>query len=204
MPLRRRAVLASLLLCVSACGDHESPTGPSDQSGGPPRVQGRLTDFASAAPMAGVTITFGSDVAVLDRRTTTNASGAFSLEVPPGRVYASIDGEIVADLAVPASGLAHRGDLLGNGGDCISRYGVIADAATFRPVAGATVSLGGRSVVTGADGWYRIDLGCVDDPFNNFNTTFMYVAHPAYRELSRVLGRGIHRVRRIDAELQRP
>lgn len=58
-------------------------------------------------------------------------------------------------------------------------------------------------MVTGPDGWYRIDLGCVDDPFGNFNTTFMYVSHPAYREFSRVLGRGIHRVTRIDAELPR-
>jgi hypothetical protein len=81
---------------------------------------------------------------------------------------------------------------------------VVADALSFQPVAGATVSLGGRSTVTGADGWYRIDLGCVDDPFNNSNTTFMRVTHPAYREFSRVLGRGIHRVHRIDAELQRP
>jgi hypothetical protein len=28
--------------------------------------------------------------------------------------------------------------------------------------------------------------------------------HPAYREFSRVLGRGMHRVHRLDAELQRP
>ena len=59
-------------------------------------------------------------------------------------------------------------------------------------------------MATGADGWYRIDLGCVYDPYNNTGTTLMRVTHPAYRELSQVLGRGIHRVRRIDAELQRP
>ena len=205
MPISRRAVLASVLLSVSACGgDRESPTGPSDQPGGPPRVQGRLTDFASAAPMGGVTIAFGLDGTALDLRTTTDGNGAFSVEVPAGRVYAAIDGQIVAELAIHVGGPAHRGDLLGNGGDCISRYGVVTDALSFQPVAGATVSLGGRSVVTGPDGWYRIDLGCVDDPFNNSNTTFMRVTHPAYREFSRVLGRGIHRVHRIDAELLRP
>ena len=73
-------------------------------------------------------------------------------------------------------GPAYRGDLLGNGGVCISRYGVITDAATFQPVAGASVRVGGRTMVTGTDGWYRIDLGCVDNPINNFGTTFMYVA----------------------------
>jgi hypothetical protein len=81
---------------------------------------------------------------------------------------------------------------------------LVTDAATFQPVSGAAVKVGSRTHVTGPDGWYRIDLGCVDDPFNNSNTTFMYISHPAYREFSRVLGRGIHWVDRIDAELQRP
>jgi hypothetical protein len=168
------------------------------------RLQGRLTDFASDAPIAGVTLAFGTDVVAVDQRTTTDAAGAFAIDVPPGKVYAALDGQIVANLEVHVGGPAYRGDLLGNGGDCMSRYGVISDAATHQPVAGATVRLGGRTMVTGADGWYRIDLGCVRDPYNNSNTTFMYVAHPAYREFSRVLGRGIHRVNRIDAELQRP
>lgn len=168
------------------------------------RLQGRVTDFASDAPLAGVTLAFGADVSAIDLRTTTDASGAFALDVPAGRIYAALDGQIVADLAVHVGGPAYRGDLLGNGGTCISRYGLVTDAATFQPVTGATVRLGGRSAVTGGDGWYRIDLGCVDDPSSNFNTTFMYVTHPTYREFSRVLGRGVHRVNRIDAELQRP
>ncbi len=178
-----------------------APSGPSD---GLRRVQGRVTDFSSGAPMGGVTLAFGADVNVLDRRTTSEASGAFTVDVPPGRVHAAIDGEIVADLAVHLTGPTYRGDLLGNGGTCISRYGVVSDAVSHLPVAGATVTVGGRTMITGADGWYRIDLGCVDDPLNNFNTTFMTVAHPAHREFSRVLGRGIHRVNRIDAELLRP
>lgn len=168
------------------------------------RVQGRLIDFSSGAPMAGVTITFGADSVALNLQATTDASGAFSLDAPVGRLFAALDGQIVADLAIHIGGPAYRADLLGNGGVCISRYGLVTDALTFQPVAGATVSLGGRSMVTGADGWYRIDLGCVDDPFGNFNTTFMTITHPGYREFSRVLGRGIHRVNRIDTELQRP
>jgi hypothetical protein len=167
------------------------------------RLQGRVTDFASDAPLAGVTVSFGADVIALNLTATTDASGTFAVDVPAGPIYAAIDGQILANLVVRVGGPAYRGDLLGNGGTCISRYGLITDAVTFQPVPGATVRLGGRSTVTGPDGWYRIDLGCVDDPFNNFNTTFMYVSHPAYQEFSRVLGRGIHRVNRIDAELRR-
>ena len=165
-------------------------------------LQGRLTDFATGAPMGGVTLSFGVDA--LDLRTTTDGSGTFAIDVPAGRVSAAIDGQVLADLAVRVGGPAFRGDLLGNGGTCDSRYGVVADALSFQPVAGATVSLGGRSMVTGADGWYRIDLGCVYDPYNNSSTTLMHVTHAAYREFSRVLGRGIHGVNRIDAELLRP
>ena len=201
------ALVVVALLCVS-CDDANPPTGPSGgrqtQAGALRRVQGRLTDFASAVPMAGVALSFGAGVAALDLRTTTDASGTYAIDVPAGTVYAAIDGQIVAELSVRVGGPAYRGDLLGNGGTCISRYGVVADAVSFQPVGGATVSLGGRSVVTGPDGWYRIDLGCIDDPFNNSNTTFMHVTHPTYREVSRVLGRGIHRVNRLDAELLRP
>jgi hypothetical protein len=167
------------------------------------RLQGRLTDFTSDAPLAGVTVAFGADVNAVNLTTTTDGGGNYAIDVPTGSLYAAIDGQILASLAVRLGGPAYRGDLLGNGGVCISRYGLITDATTFQPVAGASVRLGGRTMVTGPDGWYRIDLGCVDDPSGNFNTTFMYVSHPAYREFSRVLGRGIHRVNRIDAELQR-
>jgi Carboxypeptidase regulatory-like domain/Bacterial Ig-like domain (group 2) len=166
------------------------------------RLQGRVTDFTSDAPLAGVTVGFGADVGAINLTTTTDASGNYALDVPAGPIYASIDGEILANLAVRIGGPAYRGDLLGKGGVCMSRYGLVTDGTTFQPVAGATVRVGGRTLVTGPDGWYRIDLGC-DDSIGNFSTAFMYVSHPAYRELSRVLGRGIHRVNRIDAELQR-
>lgn len=59
-------------------------------------------------------------------------------------------------------------------------------------------------MVTGSDGWYRIDLGCDIDPLGNFGTALIYVSHPSYPEFSRVVGRGIHFVNRIDVELQRP
>jgi hypothetical protein len=172
-------------------------------SGAIRRLQGRVTDFVSDAPLGGVTVAFGTDVAAMNQSATTDGAGHYAIDVPAGRIYAAIGGTIIGDLAVHLGGPASRGDLLGNGGICISRYGVVTDAATFQPVSGATLSVPGRTFVTGLDGWYRMDFGCVDDPNGNFNTTFMSVSHPAYREFTRVLGRGVHRVNRIDVELQR-
>ena len=201
------ALVVVALLCVS-CDDANPPTGPSwgrhTQAGALRQVQHSLTDFASAVPMAGVALSFGAGGAALDLRTTTDASGTYAIDVPAGTVYAAIDGQIVAELTVRVGGPASRGARLGNRGTCISRYGVVADAVSFQPVGGATVRVGGRTTVTSTDGWYRVDLGCVDDPYGNFSTTFMYVTHSTYGEFSRVLGRGIHRVHRVDVELQRP
>jgi hypothetical protein len=168
------------------------------------RLQGRLIDFASEAPLGGVTIGFGMNFDPVMVQTTTDSSGAFTADLPPGHVYAEIDGRRVADLALRVGGPAYRGDLLGNGGTCISRYGLVTDASTYQPVAGATLRIGAgaREVVTGPDGWYRMDFGCVE--YIGGNTTFMYVSHPAFRDYTGVIGRGVHRVNRIDVELQRP
>lgn len=200
----RHSVLIASLLGASACGGDDAATAPSRTPDGLRRVQGRVTDFASGAPVANASLAFGADVAALDRRTTTDANGAFSIGLPAGRISGAIDGAIVAELAVHDGGPPLRGDLLANGGTCVSRYGVVSDAATFLPVSGATVRLGGRSMVTGGDGWYRIDLGCDLNPLNNFGTATMTVTHPAYRDRTRVVGRGIHFVNRLDLELERP
>lgn len=167
-------------------------------------VQGRVLDFASQAGLPGVIVGFGRNFPDVLVQTTTDASGAFALDVPAGELVASVDGVFAGMMAVHVGGPAYRADLLGNAGICISRYGTVTDAQSFQPVAGVAVRLGGSSAVTTADGWYRIDLGCVDDPYGNFSTTFIYGSHPSYREYSRVVGRGVHRVNRLDLELQRP
>jgi hypothetical protein len=203
-----RFLLASLLAVAcasgSACGGDDDPTAPSRTAAGLRRLEGRVADFSSGAPLANAEVAFGADVQLLDRRATTNAEGFFSLMLPAGRFTGAIDGAIVAELAVHEGGPPPRGDLLANGGTCVSRYGVITDTATFQPVPGATVRLGGRTMITGTDGWYRIDLGCNLDPFNNSSTATMTVTHPAYVDLTRVVGRGIHFVNRLDLDLVRP
>ena len=204
MPRQRLVALALFLLFAAACGGGDRATAPSRTPDGLHRVQGRVTDFASGAPLANAALAFGADVGALDRRTNTDASGGFAIALPAGRITGAIDGVIVAELVVYDGGPPPPGDLLANGGTCVSRYGVVSDAATFQPVAGATVRLGGRSMVTGRDGWYRIDLGCDLNPIDNFGTAIMTVTHPAYRDRTRVVGRGIHFVNRLDLDLVRP
>lgn len=72
------------------------------------------------------------------------------------------------------------------------------DHLTGRPIAGAAVSLGGRTT-TVADGWYRIDAGCAGCGI--CNTTFITVSASGYQTFSRVVGRGVNGVERLDIEL---
>ncbi|OLC42250.1 MAG: hypothetical protein AUH43_23075 [Acidobacteria bacterium 13_1_40CM_65_14] len=100
------------------------------------------------------------------------------------------------------TGSAYRGDFLVRAGTCVSRYGTLVDARTLRPVAGATVSLTGSKTTSGADGWYRIDLGCpTSNPVGG--TTEMTVEHPSYVPRSVIVGRGVVGVTRRDLDLER-
>jgi len=167
-------------------------------------VQGRVGDYTLDAPLSGVSVVFVLDFDGPSIQTTTDGNGNYAVDLPTGLLSASVDGQQAGQVAVRIGGPAYRGDLIARAGErCMSRYGTVTDATTFQPLAGATVQLGSRTAVTGADGWYRIDLGCLDNPLTNFNTAFLDASHPGYRSLSRVVGRGIHSVLRLDVELQR-
>jgi len=145
------------------------------------------------------TVTFPSFVA--DAQATTDASGAFTLIVQPGSYFVAIDGVFAGSVHVaPADA---RGDLLARWGTCVSRYGVIADSQTRRPVAGARVTLAGQTVISGGDGWYRIDLGCPANGLVGFNTTFITVSHADYGNTCQVVGRGVFGTSRFDLFLGR-
>ena len=75
-------------------------------------------------------------------------------------------------------------DLSGTG--CVARYGLVVDAESGRTIAGAAVTAGGTSTTSAADGWYRIDLGCLPGGVIGFNTSFAEVTHPQYSTLMRV------------------
>ena len=193
-----RNVVLSLLL-VGACGcDRDAATAPSSTSAS---IHGRVLDFHSQSPLTGAVVEFTADQQSGESRATTDASGAYEMTVRGGGTFTvSVDRALVGTARV--SGAAYRGDLLIDRGTCISRYGTLADARTLRPVSGATVAIGTHSAVSGADGWYRIDLGCPSVP--DFpSTALISVTHSSFAPYQQMIGRGVQGVRRIDIHLEK-
>jgi hypothetical protein len=188
----RQVVTVVLLVAAVSCGG--SPTGP--RAGEIIRISGVVEEFSTEAAVPGATVTFGGATAV------TTASGIYQIDVPALESYEpTVDGVRVGTSAV--FGPAYRGDFLVHPGTCVARYGTVSDLGLHRPIAGAQVSLGGKSTSSGADGWYRLDFDC--PPFAMFgsNTTLMLVTHPDHADVSRLVGRGIVGVFRMDVEMQR-
>jgi hypothetical protein len=211
MPRHRRATTIMVLL-VSAVGcDTQPPGAPSHATVGPVAVSGRVLEFSTNAGVAGAIVSFGT----IDNgpfaavgTATSNAAGSYTLSVPtnaqtPGLRpwYVQVDGALIGLARLAVHG--YRGDLFVHPGTCVSRYGVVTDSQTLRPIAGATVKLSGASVGTAIDGWYRIDFGCPANSLVGFNTTFMNITHPDYLDGSEIVGRGVYSVERIDVWLQR-
>jgi len=189
----RKVALAAVILFAAGCDG--GPTGPSVDV----RVSGRILDFATNAGVPGAAVTFGEST------TVTDADGSYTLVIPmSGRFDPVVDGRSMGSSQV--TGSAYRGDFFVHPGICVARYGTVTDARTLRPIAGATVSLGDKRVISENDGWYRIDLGCPTSPFPGLagiGTTFINISHPNFAGLSRVIGRGVFSVYRADFELQR-
>jgi hypothetical protein len=110
-------------------------------------------DYMTGVGVANATVSFSGATAVTDN------TGAYSVAIPASGVFQpTIEGRVVGTSRI--SGPSYRGDFFVNPGICVGRYGTVTDAKTFRPIPGATVDLGGKQVLTGSDGWYRLDLGC--------------------------------------------
>jgi hypothetical protein len=187
----RNLSITMLILLAAACGGQKTPVEPS----GVAVVSGHVVDFEAGVGISGVTVAFGETTAV------TGAGGSYTLALPIGGLYEPlVDGAPAGTSRVTAT---YRGDFLVRPGTCISRYGTLSDRRTLRPVSGATVSLGGQKVMSGPDGWYRVDLGCPSDGLIGFNTTFISASHPDYMDQSQVVGRGVSGVSRVDLELQK-
>jgi len=159
----------------------------------PVRISGRTIDWRSGAAVGSVTVELGGVRAVSD------ATGVYTLTLPAAGPY----DPIVAGSSCGVShvaGPAYRGDFLVNTGTCVSRYGTVTSARTGQAVAGATVSLGAGQTTTGADGWYRIDLGC---PANGqgFNPSSFTVTAAGYTDWTELETRGVFSAVRIDLEL---
>jgi len=193
-----RATLVVVLMAVTCGCTRELPAGPTRGSFS---ISGRVIDFRTQTPLAGGRVEISLDVAAAALAgTTADASGAYVLTVPTSAMYyASVNGTVVGEARVNRP--SYPGDLLVNGGNCVSRYGTLTDVRTTRPVAGATVTVAGGTATSDANGWYLIDLGCPGS--TGFNTTLLYVTHPSYVPNQRVVGRGVQGVWRLDLELER-
>jgi hypothetical protein len=197
--------LALAILIMLAVGCDKSPVAPTSTE---VHVNGTVLDYATGIPIPGVTVTFDNSLSVppeAPRRVTvvSDARGSYSASVPIGDYQAFVDGQWVGYLHLTSS--PYRGDLLARWDTCVARYGFITDAQTHRPIAGASVTIGGSgsgSAVTGIDGWYRIEFGCPANGQIGFNTTVLNATHPSYAAGSATVGRGISGVSRIDVELQ--
>ena len=188
----RYLLSAVLISAIASCGG--SPTSP--RAGEIIRISGTVREFSTGAAVPDATVSFGTATAV------TKPSGVYSIDVSAFERYEpTIDGRFMG-LSVPF-GTAYRGDFLVRSGTCVGRYGTVSDLGLHQPIAGATVSLGGQTTVTGADGWYRLDLECPPSGIVGLNTTFIYATHATHADRSQTVGRGIAGVSRIDIEMQR-
>jgi hypothetical protein len=195
--IRRAATVVVAVVTLQACNDNRGPTAPTPRS---PVVRGTALDFQTQTPISGAVVRVGTDPFTGGAETVSDANGRYSLPQPPhtGMFYYFTINNSYAGRGYPA-GANYRGDLLIDTGTCVSRYGVVIDARTLRPIAGASV---GSLATTSSDGWYRIDWGCPSSGTIGFNTTFLSANHSSYISQQQVLGRGIQRVERLDFLLE--
>ena len=179
------------------CGSDGTPTEPSPPAG-PFQISGRVLTFTTAAALPNVAVSYTPDASGPEVTTTADAAGAYALTVSVAGANVVRVGGAVAGTAIVGA-RPFRGDLLVDQTNCRTRYGVVLDSRTLRPVSGATVTLPGVATMTDSGGWYRIDLGC--EPSTSFSTTFLDVRHPSYQDLSQVVGRGVSAVLRLDVAL---
>jgi hypothetical protein len=162
-----------------------------------------VLDFQTGAPVSGAVVAYGDNDSGPFHATATAVSditGYYALTVPPPSVFEyhiEVDG-VFTGLAWP--GMSYRGDLFVNVAKCIARYGTVVDAHTGRPIAGAQVTLVGKSTITDALGWYRHDFGCPSASLG-LNTTSMYVSAPGYAVGSWPIGHGVFGVTRYDVPM---
>ncbi len=205
MPRHASSALAAVGCAVAlagGCGGEEPlapsaigravPTATSQMQ--PVQFAGTVLDWSSGAAAAHVTVELGGVRAV------TDATGRYTMTLPAAGPYDPIVAGQSCGVS-HVSGPSYRGDFLANSGTCVSRYGVVANARTGLPIAGAAVSLSSSTATTDATGWYRIDLGCPGNGQSGFNTTFMTVTKDGFVGYRQVVGPGVYLSIRMDIEL---
>ena len=163
------------------------------------RVQGRVLDARSGSGVADAIVDFWTPSP--SKETRTDAAGGYALDLPPGVREVTVNGVGAGFMRVRVGGPAFRADLYIPASGCTGRYGLVADATTHRPVAGATIRYAGVEAVTGIDGWYRLDHSCTG-PVSG-GTASITASHLEYAEYLGVSGRGLTGYWRHDVEMRR-
>jgi hypothetical protein len=189
------AAFLLLLGCV-ACEGNNDVTGPTTSA---VPISGRVIEFLSRETIGGVSLEFRNTDGSPVITTAADAGGHYSGTLPRGGEYLIYANGILRG-SIHAGGVGFRGDLVIDDGRCVTRYGTVTDTAG-RPVANATVSLGALNAVSAGDGWYSLEFGCPAGGTIGGNTILMNVNRDGYLAWSRVVGRGITGVQRLDVAL---
>jgi hypothetical protein len=180
-------LLSAAAMCINCRNvGAPSPTATTLPPASLVHVFGRVVDFKTNAAVPNATIAFyippfDSTAA----RVAVDQFGSYSVELSPGRYNPRINGDTVDRNAgtITPVGTEYLAHYFVNGGDCVLFYGTVRDAATGRPISGATIQFIGTTQ-SATDGTYRFDLGCPvrspgEFPFG-FGTIFMTVSAPGY------------------------
>jgi hypothetical protein len=167
--------------------------------GGVLRVQGRVLDSRSGAGVADALVDFWTPPP--SREARTDGTGGYGVDLPPGVREVTVNGMGAGFMRVRVGGPAFRADLYVPAAGCTGRYGLVADAATHRPVTGAIIRYAGVEAVTGVDGWYRLDHSCAGSVPGG--TAAITATHPEYTDYLGLTGRGVTGYWRHDVEMWR-
>lgn len=181
--MRRHILLLVVLVAASiACRRGESPTEPSTNPTTPllATMTGRTLDpNGTAIGNVSLRLTSSATDAVFFT-TVSGADAVFRFNGIPADTY-------VITFRPPGSTTDQGGGIVrllagSNAHDilvssCRIPYGVVRDAATGAPIAGAKVTIFNHSTTTDANGRYSIDFGCA---FVDGGTIVVSVEHPDY------------------------
>jgi hypothetical protein len=169
------------LVLLAAC-NRSSPTEPSFE--GTATLSGVVSYAETGAPVSGARVTAFMPVVKGTPRSgeaVTDVVGRYSLSVPGGTYIVSVyvpgatTQSFVQSIVIGGTSFTNF-EISANG--CVTLSGRVVNANTQAGISGATIDFLGQHVVTGADGQYRMDLGC--PPAGSGNQTIV-VDHPNYQ-----------------------
>jgi len=197
--VRNNVAVAALLVVTCGCEKDRTMTITAPSPSLNVSIRGRAVNYRTNNGISGAVVGFTSEERPITVEAITDRDGSYTMTLPIAGFFSLWVGDARVGTG-HVSGSDYRGDLFVDDAACISRYGTLVDARTLRPIAGATVYLAGNEVVSGFDGWYRLDFGCPSTRQSG-NTTYMVITHPNYARREVVVGRGVQEVYRADIDL---